>query len=67
MFFIGPPGWKKASYKALVNAHCIYEVLPVVATKSTGATLGIKQKARLPARGAAKGASGKTKTKRRVR
>jgi hypothetical protein len=25
-FFVGPPGWKKAQYSCLVNAHAVYEI-----------------------------------------
>jgi hypothetical protein len=26
VFFVGPPGWKKAQYSTLINAHAIYEI-----------------------------------------
>src|SRR5262249_29571314 len=28
VFYVGPPGWKKAEYKAVVNAHLVFDSAP---------------------------------------
>src|SRR5262249_51876144 len=28
VFYVGPPGWKKSEYKAVVNAHLVFDSSP---------------------------------------
>jgi hypothetical protein len=51
VFYVGPPGWKKSEYKAVVNAHLVFDSSP--------------GGAKSPAKGMAKSAARSGKNRRR--